>query len=117
MKTRNGFVSNSSTSSFIIVGTRMEKDEFLNYIGIENTEEVNIYDIINENDFDGDAVFDDDECIYFGEYIHGSESFRDCPSFEIKEFSQKIKNKTPVLEKLEKAGYKIKLHMGEVGDG
>jgi len=46
MKIRNGFVSNSSTSSFLIYGIALEDDEIRKSLGIkEFDDEVDLYDI------------------------------------------------------------------------
>lgn len=51
MKIRNGFVSNSSSSSFLIYGTTMFRDEILKTLNTKHKE-------VNEEDDDSDDVYE-----------------------------------------------------------
>lgn len=63
MKTRNGFISNSSTSSFVIVGFMVNKDELtmnvMQNIIIELNAKIEDPDDIDE-DFFADVLYDQD---------------------------------------------------------
>jgi len=46
MKVRNGFVSNSSTSSFLIYGVCLEESELLDLLGLD--EDADVWDVLEE---------------------------------------------------------------------
>jgi hypothetical protein len=48
MKVRNGFVSNSSTSSFLIYGVCFSEDELYDKLGIEEEPEEGVWEILEE---------------------------------------------------------------------
>lgn len=79
MKIRNGFVSNSSSSSFVIFGKILSSDEFAKRFGftedeMEDIHENGVYDYENRlTDCDYQYLSDDDEWIV-GRSVGGSKS-------------------------------------------
>jgi hypothetical protein len=61
MKTRNGFVSNSSSSSFIIRGIRIKKDELAKIFNVESWEDIPYDKRKNIKIKDTQNVFDREE--------------------------------------------------------
>jgi len=116
MKYRNGFVSNSSSSSFVIVG--VSDDNIMKQIAEKDGKfQDGEYQEIN-----CDYGVDDTNAIdYYGSYgepyymgIDISEKLEKKILPEIrKEFQQKVKEEYGIEIPLDK----IKLHYGEVGDG
>ena len=108
MKIRNGFVSNSSSSSFILRGIEITKADFLEAIG-KTEDELNekysgFYDYIESKlklcTFPNDE--DDYDVINIGEDL-GSVDNGEVRA--IKEFSEN--DDTKLRTKLEKAGFKV----------
>ena len=74
MKIRNGFVSNSSSSSFHIYGARIEEDEIRKmlleqgHITEEDADQYGIYEDIDKLDCKELQMYPvyDDQCIYMG---------------------------------------------------
>lgn len=69
MKIRNGFVSNSSSSSFIVIGTKPEK---VNHVKLEDKEMIRkIIEYINNNNPEEEKlVWDGIEDVYLTEFLY-----------------------------------------------
>ena len=52
MKIRNGFVSNSSTSSFVLIGTKVTKEEIKKKFGNKENKEYSSWEILEETGFE-----------------------------------------------------------------
>lgn len=103
MKTRQGFVSNSSSSSFVVIGARIPQSE-LRDLGWEDEEAGYDYDKIPE----GIQVYYDDNAYIVGTPICKSEDWGLCGNemtqTQISEVFYQVSRKLP--------GKEIKLLMG-----
>ena len=113
MKTRTDFVSNSSSSSFVILGKTMEFDEFLELIkkaGYKNEDDesgwLDIYDINDWLSKKTRGFLQAEASGYDGEYydaVIGADPSAMKNKQTLKEFKQKI------IDALKKLGFKAKL--------
>lgn len=53
MKIRNGFISNSSSSSFVLIGCRISDEDLAKALNVDDTDD--LYDVVNETDLYWDA--------------------------------------------------------------
>jgi len=115
MKIRSGFVSNSSSSSFILRGTKLSSDEIIKTLNISQEDmedigedEYELYEFLEEK-LNGFSVETDGN--YFGERDYSSlivgESLgrlNDGEAVELKEYTPEENQK--LIEKFEKFGFK-----------
>jgi hypothetical protein len=87
MKIRNGFVSNSSSSSFIILGINVSDDIFSKF----GTDEKQDYEFFEESDID--YFYDEygDGGYYLGDMLADGEEFLDEGSIDVENFKSNKK--------------------------
>jgi len=115
MKIRNGFVSNSSSSSFIIRGTKLSTDKIIETLNVSqeeidncNKDEYEIYELLSEklNDFSIEV-----DGNYFGERDYNTlivgEDLGYLQDGEVTELPDRTKEKdVKLIKKFEKLGFK-----------
>ena len=87
MKTRNGFVSNSSSSSFIIRGVLVSKEECIKLFGTADKYEIEMCDGLTVRSEVSGEWGDDDSGLIFGKSWGG---LNEGAATEIKEPDEKI---------------------------
>jgi len=122
MKIRQGFVSNSSSSSFIVAGVSMDLEsfkEFFNYTDDEWEEALeacNIPDTIKAYNVEFDVVIDyENEEAVVGKQFHNGSGFYGTHEFKISDFIDSM-NSVQVDKLLEK-GYQSSIVIGQFGEG
>ena len=91
-KIRNGFVSNSSSCSFVIIGVKMSNTDIMEKFNIG--EDDDFYDCLEDTDFD--FVNLDDDYIIGKKIAYGSDyeiTGSDYSFDELKQISEEIKEK------------------------
>jgi len=69
MKIRNGFVSNSSTSSFIVIGHKFKSEEITKFF---TEDEEDVYDALESIEYIGYVADSEVDAYYIGEVISDS---------------------------------------------
>lgn len=117
MKIRNGFVSNSSSSSFVIRGMKIDSEEIIKTLNIPKSEieeiedDYDIYEFLGQK-FNGLSVEADGN--YFGEIDYGTlvigKSLGDLKDGDVTEFKDRTEEEDKeILDVFEKLGFKGKL--------
>lgn len=111
MKKRNGFVSNSSSSSFVIVGTKIEhneREEILKRITkLDDVEDLYLPDVVGD-----DICLSDDGPYYIGKIIHDAKGEEDCPEDKAYILSDVENEAKEILNKLGLQDREVKIYSG-----
>ena len=123
MKMRSGFVSNSSSCSFVILGVKIEDDE-LHMLNIEHSEKISLISAAIEygEDHSEDGQFfnpADDDTLYFGESVARGDECENLYETETS-FSDLSKKSEKILKDLKKVlkkeyqsnKFEVKLYTG-----
>ena len=92
MKKRMGFVSNSSSSSFCILGTCFDEDELVSLWNTKNPEEP-VEDIWDLGDYLGDLEYSSGLEEYYGMYVVGISVDRLNKDKTIRELTKEVTQK------------------------
>lgn len=113
MKKRLGFVSNSSSSSFVVMGVKITRDEEVEiakkFKDIDNDESVYLPDIVSGI---GNNYLDDDDATYLGTIIcnvHDDDGGLEQNEIDMEDMIKRTKN---VLEKVGLQDRNIKIYTG-----
>ena len=116
MKERNGWVSNSSSSSFVIAGYSLsdeQQEELLEKLDYED-----LYDYVDANDADNYLVSDDYTFCYGKILGYGEDYDFSCESISLEKILEDVKkavDKLPELkEYIENNKLEVKVHGGIV---
>jgi len=128
MKTRRGFVSNSSTSSFMIVGINLSDESVSELFGMSEEEFEKKYDgdyyeffeeILKGTGLEGQSFYEGEE-YYVGVSITSSDECAIDPEKYIKEITEAVNKANIEIPKLKekykiKKNFKIKVYGGVSG--
>ena len=111
MKKKLGFVSNSSSSSFVIVGTKIERSEreevFKKITKLENVEDVYLPDFIGK-----DICLTDDGPDYIGKIIFDAKRDEDSPEDAAYDISEIEKEGREILDRVGLQDREVKIYSG-----
>jgi len=112
MKIRSGFVSNSSSSSFILVGVCLNETEARKLLGAGPQKEGDDMDLIDYDgkEFDVQCDYENDQ-FYIGDVKQYGEGFYGGENFAIDDFIKQITTKSEKVEKLKAKGYDPRLYI------
>ena len=120
MKTRIGFVSNSSSTSFIIAGTLFNSKDFIETFELdeeefkanaENSYDLDVYEKQLKLDIEWDA---ENDSIWAGKSIARGTGWYGSDFFDTKEFLDAIDS--PEVQILKDKDCLIKIHIGQYGE-
>lgn len=104
MKARTGFVSNSSSSSFVILGYQLTTDDISKLNKVAEEKDMDFYELIYESDYIGDYEFltESDHENVIGESIANvDEYYMEADQISLKTLKEKSKK---IVEDLSKIG-------------